>query len=98
MLPLEEVFGDRLNVTVLRLLSQLAGRLSGNAIARRLGLQQSAVPKPLADETRRGARRYLPPLPPLPAGARPVRPSAERSDGTRALPAERGHVAPERLM
>ncbi len=54
MLPLEEVFGDRLNVTVLRLLSQLAGGLSGNALARRLGLQQSAVRKALERLVARG--------------------------------------------
>lgn len=47
MLPLEEVFGDRLNVTVLRLLSQVAGGMSGNGIARRLGIQQSAARKAL---------------------------------------------------
>ena len=54
MLPLEDVFGDRLNVTVLRLLSQVAGGHSGNAIARRLGLQQSAVRKALERLVARG--------------------------------------------
>lgn len=54
MLPLEDVFGDRLNVTVLRLLSQLAGGHSGNDIARRLGLQQSAVRKALERLVARG--------------------------------------------
>lgn len=32
MLPLENVFGDRLNVTVLRLLAQVAGGVSGRAL------------------------------------------------------------------
>ena len=54
MLPLEDVFGDRLNVTVLRLLSQVAGGVSGNGIARRLGLQQSAVRKALERLVERG--------------------------------------------
>jgi predicted nucleotidyltransferase/biotin operon repressor len=54
MLPLEDVFGDRLNVTVLRLLSQVAGAMSGNAVARRLGLQQSAVRKALERLVARG--------------------------------------------
>jgi len=54
MLPLENVFGDRLNVTVLRLLSQVAGGVSGNGVARRLGLQQSAVRKALERLVERG--------------------------------------------
>lgn len=54
MLPLEDVFGDRLNVTVLRLLSQVAGGVSGNGVARRLGLQQSAVRKALERLVERG--------------------------------------------
>ena len=54
MLPLEDVFGDRLNVTVLRLLSQVAGGVSGNGVARRLGLQQSAVRKALERLVARG--------------------------------------------
>lgn len=54
MLPLENVFGDRLNVTVLRLLSQVAGGVSGNGVARRLGLQQSAVRKALERLVDRG--------------------------------------------
>jgi predicted nucleotidyltransferase/biotin operon repressor len=54
MLPLEDVFGDRLNVTVLRLLSQVAGGMSGNGVARRLGLQQSAVRKALERLVARG--------------------------------------------
>ncbi|HZF66906.1 MAG TPA: nucleotidyltransferase domain-containing protein [Gemmatirosa sp.] len=54
MLPLEDVFGDRLNVTVLRLLSQVAGGMSGNGMARRLGLQQSAVRKALERLVARG--------------------------------------------
>ena len=54
MLPLEDVFGDRLNVTVLRLLAQVAGGLSGNGVARRLGLQQSAVRKALERLVARG--------------------------------------------
>lgn len=54
MLPLEDIFGDRLNVTVLRLLSQIAGGMSGNGIARRLGLQQSAVRKALERLVARG--------------------------------------------
>lgn len=54
MLPLEDVFGDRLNVTVLRLLSQIAGGVSGNGVARRLGLQQSAVRKALERLVERG--------------------------------------------
>ncbi|MGZ8379129.1 MAG: MarR family transcriptional regulator [Gemmatirosa sp.] len=54
MLPLEDVFGDRLNVTVLRLLSQMASGMSGNGLARRLGLQQSAVHKALERLVARG--------------------------------------------
>jgi predicted nucleotidyltransferase/biotin operon repressor len=54
MLPLEQVFGDRLNVTVLRQLSQVAGGISGNGLARRLGLQQSAVRKALERLVERG--------------------------------------------
>ncbi len=54
MLPLEDVFGDRLNVTVLRLLAQVAGGVSGNGVARRLGLQQSAVRKALERLVERG--------------------------------------------
>lgn len=54
MLPLEDVFGDRLNVTVLRHLAQVAGGVSGNGVARRLGLQQSAVRKALERLVGRG--------------------------------------------
>lgn len=54
MLPLEDVFGDRLNVTVLRHLAQVAGNVSGNGVARRLGLQQSAVRKALERLVERG--------------------------------------------
>lgn len=54
MLPLEDVFGDRLNVTVLRHLAQVAGGVSGNGVARRLGLQQSAVRKALERLVERG--------------------------------------------
>lgn len=54
MLPLEDVFGDRLNVTVLRHLVQVAGGVSGNGVARRLGLQQSAVRKALERLVARG--------------------------------------------
>jgi predicted nucleotidyltransferase len=54
MLPLEELFGERLSVTVLRLLAQVEGGMSGNAIARRLALQQSAVRKALERLVARG--------------------------------------------
>jgi DNA-binding transcriptional ArsR family regulator len=40
---LEVLLGSRLNVTVLRWLSQVNTPLSGNAIAKQLGLQQSSV-------------------------------------------------------
>jgi predicted nucleotidyltransferase len=54
MLPLEELFGERLSITVLRLLTQVEGGMSGNAIARRLALQQSAVRKALERLVARG--------------------------------------------
>jgi predicted nucleotidyltransferase len=54
MLPLEDVFGDRLNMSVLRQLSQILGGVSGNGLARRLGLQQSAVRKALERLVERG--------------------------------------------
>ena len=54
MLPLEDIFGDRLNVTVLRLLAQVRGGMSGNSVAQRLGLQQSGVRKALERLVARG--------------------------------------------
>ena len=54
MLPLEDVFGDRLNVTVLRLLAQVAGGMSGNGVARRLDVHQSAARKALERLVARG--------------------------------------------
>lgn len=54
MLPLEEIFGERLGITVLRLLSHVEGGLSGNGVARRLGIQQSAARKALERLVARG--------------------------------------------
>lgn len=54
MLSLEELFGERLSITVMRLLAQVEGGMSGNAIARRLVLQQSAVRKALERLVARG--------------------------------------------
>src|SRR5207248_996106 len=51
---LEDLFGERLNVTVLRLLSQVRAGMSGNAIARRLDLHQSAARKALERLVERG--------------------------------------------
>lgn len=54
MVSLEDVFGERLNVTVLRLLSTIQGGMSGNGVARRLGLHQSAARKALERLADRG--------------------------------------------
>jgi DNA-binding transcriptional ArsR family regulator len=43
MQTLEDVLGSRVNVAVLRYLTAIRGGLSGNEIAKRLGLQQSSV-------------------------------------------------------
>lgn len=43
MQTLEEVLGSRIQIAVLRFLTAINGRLSGNEIAKRLGLQQSSV-------------------------------------------------------
>lgn len=43
MQTLEDVLGSRVNLAVLRYLSAVGGGLSGNEIAKRLGLQQSSV-------------------------------------------------------
>lgn len=43
MQTLESVLGTRVNLAVLRFLSAVNGALSGNEIAKRLGLQQSSV-------------------------------------------------------
>jgi|SRR5579871_3329097 len=40
---LEDVFGSRINIAVLRYLTAISGSLSGNEIAKRLQLQQSSV-------------------------------------------------------
>jgi predicted nucleotidyltransferase len=40
---LEDVLGSRINIAVLRYLTAITGSLSGNEIAKRLGLQQSSV-------------------------------------------------------
>ena len=47
MATLETIFGDRLNVSVLRWLSASQGGLTGNGIAQRLGAHQSSVRKAL---------------------------------------------------
>jgi hypothetical protein len=43
MQTLEDVLGSRINIAVLRYLTVTSGGMSGNAIARRLGLQQTSV-------------------------------------------------------
>ena len=43
MQTLEDVLGSRINIAVLRYLTAISGRLSGNEIAKRLRLQQSSV-------------------------------------------------------
>ncbi len=43
MHTIEDVLGSRVNVAVLRYLTAIRGSLSGNEIAKRLGLQQSSV-------------------------------------------------------
>lgn len=43
MQTLEDVLGSRINIAVLRYLTAVRGSLSGNEIAKRLGLQQSSV-------------------------------------------------------
>ncbi len=43
MQTLEDVLGSRINIGVLRYLTAVSGSLSGNEIAKRLGLQQSSV-------------------------------------------------------
>lgn len=47
MVPLEDVLGERANITVLRLLTAVRGSLSGSEIARRVGIQQSTARKAL---------------------------------------------------
>ena len=53
-LRIEEIFGERMSVSVLRLLAQVEGGLSGNETARRLGAQQSTVRKALERLVARG--------------------------------------------
>jgi len=43
MQTLEDVLGSRVNIAVLRYLTAVSGSLSGNEIAKRLGLQQSSA-------------------------------------------------------
>jgi predicted nucleotidyltransferase len=43
MQTLEEVLGSRVNIAILRHLDAISGSLSGNEIARRLGLRESSV-------------------------------------------------------
>lgn len=54
MIPLEDVLGERANITVLRLLTTVGGSLSGNEIARRVGIQQSTARKALERLVARG--------------------------------------------
>lgn len=54
MVPIEDVLGERANITVLRLLTMVGGSLSGNEIARRVGIQQSTARKALERLVARG--------------------------------------------
>ena len=54
MVSLEDVLGERANIIVLRLLTTVGGGLSGNEIARRVGIQQSTSRKALERLVARG--------------------------------------------
>lgn len=52
--PLEDLLGERRSISVLRVLANVGGGLSGNEIARRVGAQQSAARKALERLVARG--------------------------------------------